>query len=193
MAPVDIHDFFLASAGVAGALIGLLFVAISVSAERMGRQKTRAQLYRVSASAALTAFTNALVVSLFGLIPGDKLGTTSVTVAIVGLMFVVAAMISLVRLRAVGWRSVRDGFFLLALATAFIVQLIAGANLIARPAASGPVNTIAVLVVVCFVVGISRAWELIGGPSIGLTHEVTSMVRGREEEADAPAEDQSPP
>jgi hypothetical protein len=48
--PVDIHDFFLASAGVAGALIGLLFVAISVSAERMGRQKTRAQLYRVSAS-----------------------------------------------------------------------------------------------------------------------------------------------
>jgi hypothetical protein len=145
---VDIHDFFLASAGVAGALIGLLFVAISVSAERMAREKTRAQLYRVSASAALTAFTNALVVSLFGLIPGDKLGTTSVTVAIVGLMFVAATMISLVRLRAVGWRSVRDGFFLVALAGTFIVQLIVGAKLIASPAASSPVNTIAVLVVV---------------------------------------------
>ncbi|HEY7264487.1 MAG TPA: hypothetical protein VH589_23760 [Trebonia sp.] len=193
MAPVDIHDFFLASAGVAGALIGLLFVAISVSAERMTREKTGAQVYRVSASAALTAFTNALVVSLFGLIPGDKLGTTSVAVGIVGLLFVAAAMISLARLRAAGWRSVRDGVFLVALAATFIVQLIAGAKLIASPAASGPVNTIAILVVVCFLVGISRAWELIGGPSIGLTHEVTSMVRGREDDADAPAEDQSPP
>ena len=55
--------------------------------------------------------------------------------------------------------------------------------MIANPANSGDVNTIAILVVCCFLIGIARAWELIGGPSIGIAHEVTALVRshGRDE------------
>ena len=191
MVPAEIHDFFLASGGVAGALIGLLFVAISVSAERLARQDHAAQLHRVRASAALTAFLNALVISLFALIPGHKLGLTSVIVGVLGLGFVVAALLSLWRVRHARWATARDALFLLGLVVVFVVEVITGVQIIVQPAGSGNVNTIAVLVIVCFLIGIARAWELIGGPSIGLTREVTALIGEHNHEA-APGDGQPP-
>jgi hypothetical protein len=67
--------------------------------------------------------------------------------------------------------------FLLGLAVVFVIQLAEGISVITDPGDSGDVNTIAILVVCCFFIGIARAWELAGGPSIGLTREVTSLVR----------------
>jgi hypothetical protein len=191
--PEDVHDFFLASGGVAGALIGLLFVAISVSAERLARQEAGTQLHRIRAAAAFTAFVNALVISLFALVPGEKIAWTAVSVSLVGLTFVTASMLSLLRLRAVHWSTVRDGVFLVGLATVFIIQLVTGLSLVSQPDDTGAVNTIAILVIACFLVGISRAWELIGGPSLDLTREVTALVRDRNHEAAAPEDSQPPP
>ncbi|MGH3213387.1 MAG: hypothetical protein ACRDN1_09885 [Trebonia sp.] len=192
MVPADVHDFFLASGGVAGALIGLLFVAISVSAERLTRQNHDTQLHRVRASAALTAFTNALIISLFALIPGHKIGPTAVIVAAVGLAFVAGALLSLRHLRQAHWGTVRDAVFLLGLVATFVIQLIQGVEVSVHPANSGDVNTIAALVVVCFLIGIARAWELIGGPSIGLSQQVTVLVREHNHEP-ATSEDSQPP
>ena len=196
MVPEGIHDFFAASAGVAGALIGLLFVAISVSVERLNREEAAAQVHRIRAVAALTAFTNAISVSLFALIPGQKIGITSVVVAGTGLLFVAASLLSLVRLRQLRWGTVRDAVFLIGLAVVFVLQLASGLGVIADPANSGDVNTIAILVVCCFFIGIARAWELIGGPSIGIAHEVTALVlshgRGQAPGDDVPADEQPP-
>jgi len=142
--------------------------------------------------AALTAFTNALAVSLFALIPGHKIGWTAVSVAAVGLAFVAASLLSLIRLRQVGWRTVRDGLFLVSLVVIFVYQLIEGLEVTVGQDVSGAVDTIAILVVICFLVGIGRAWELIGGPSIGLRQEVTALVRNHGDTAD-PDQGHAPP
>jgi hypothetical protein len=180
MVPEGLHDFFLGSAGVAGALIGLLFVAISVSGERLAKAEATAVMLRIRANAALTGFINALVVSLFALIPDGGIGTTSLVVAIVGLLFVAAALLSLIRVRHLRWSTGRDALFLVGQAFVFIIQLTFGIDLMQNSNASGAANGVAILVVVCFVIGISRAWELIGGPSIGITREVVALVRDME-------------
>lgn len=190
--PENIHDFFVASGSAAGALIGLLFVAISVASERVARAKAGAQLYRVRASAALTAFTNALAVSLFALIPGHKIGPAVAVVAVGGLMFVAAALLSLIRLRQGRWDTWRHALLLIVLAVTFVIQLIEGVDVITQPGDSGAVNTIAVLVIVCFLIGIARAWELMGGPSIGITREVTALVRSHQRSADDSVDEESP-
>jgi hypothetical protein len=185
MVPDDLRDFFVAAAGVAGALVGLLFVAISVSSGRLAATESSAPIHRIRAAAALTAFTNALTVSLFALIPGHKIGSTTVVVGIVGLGFILASLLSLIRLHLLLSRRAREAAFLVGLIVMFTFQLIEGLKVNAHPTDDDPVRTIAVLVVIFFLLGISRAWELIGGPSFGVTHEVTALIRKPHDEPPA--------
>jgi hypothetical protein len=177
MTPDAFHDFFVAAAGVAGALIGLLFVALSVAPERVADDGGD-QIHRLGALAAFTAFTNALTVSLFALIPGLDLGPAVTSVAVVGLIFIAAALLSLLRRGPVRLGVARDGSFLLSLLVVFSIQLRSGIRMDAVNGAIDP-TTVSILVVVCFLIGISRAWALVGAPNIGLRSEVVATVRSR--------------
>jgi hypothetical protein len=173
------HAFFMGSAGVAGALIGLLFVAVSVAPENATGADT-SEIRGIRASAALTAFTNALTVSLFGLVPGTTfVGLAAAILAIVGLLFVTGALFEV----ATAWRTGRvrlwELVFLVGLVAVFVIQLIAGLDLHGHPSDTGDLQTICDLVISCFLIGIARAWELVGGPEINLSHQLIARLRTR--------------
>jgi hypothetical protein len=175
LVPATFSDFFAASAGVAGALIGLLFVAISV-APAASKPDQRVDL-DIRAGVAFSALTDALVVSLFALIPGIDLAVPAIVVAAAGFTSCVALGILLVRAESADHRS---QLRLLTLqAAAFIYQLVVGVQLLDHPGEQSYVRTLAILTTVFFIVGIARAWQLIGARDTGLLRAVAEVLRQR--------------
>jgi len=189
----DYREMLVAIAGTAGALTGLLFVALSVAPRRDPKLGPR-MIQQIRAAAALLAFTNALAVSLFGLVPQTNVGYPSVTLGVIGLFFTAASM----RRTATSTASARVkrgqisliGLLLLIFGT----ELIAGILALAEPAASNPANAIGYALVASLIVGISRAWELVGDIDTGLTASLTVLTGHRpaaEGAEDEPEEDDS--
>jgi hypothetical protein len=178
MTPPSFNEFFAASAGVAGALIGLLFVAISVAHDRL----TSDHAHRLRAAAALTSFLNALSVALFGVVPGVGLRWPAFVVGLSGLLFVAGSLLSLVRVHRTQHVAPRDTVFLAGLLALFIFQLVFALQLMSNARDVGAARGIAILVVVCFLIGIARAWELVGGPSISFASEAVALLRDRNED-----------
>lgn len=181
MTPASFDTFYAATAGVAGALIGLLFVAVSVAPERL-RDEQQDQAHRLRAASALTAFTNALAVSLFALDPEVGVAWPAFAFALAGLLFIAAALASLLRVRREQERSPiqREARFLAGQLVIFAFQLLAALRLAAHNTA-GHQSSVAIILVVSFLFGVARSWELIGGPRISMTSELRALFGRRDD------------
>src|SRR5260221_5565628 len=71
--PPEFANFFIASASAGAALVGLLFVAVSIAPEQLLTRRAPMERQAV-AGTAFTALTNALFISLVALIPHFHLG-----------------------------------------------------------------------------------------------------------------------
>jgi hypothetical protein len=174
--PSSFETFFGASAGVAGALVGLLFVAMSVAPERFqGEQGDR--VHQIRALAAFTAFTNALGVSLVALIPDIEVGWAAILLGAVSAGLSFASILALAPIRHA--EPDRDTHFLLGPALVYVAQVVIGVWLVAAPHSEPPVGVLCLGVCFCFLAGIARAWEVIGGPSVGLFAELRAALGRR--------------
>lgn len=179
MIPEDYREFFVASAGASGALIGLLFVAVSVFPDRAREATTRVE-FQTRSSAALLVFTNALVLSLAALVPGASLGWWAILSAVVVLTFIAATIrLALAGLRR-SWAWLVFG--LLAIAG---FETYAGVRLVGAFDSSA-LQTLCYVVIGDLVFGIARSWQLLGLRDTGVVASLR-ILTGRDRDDPKPA------
>ena len=170
------RDLFAAIAGCAGALTGLLFVAVSVSPSR-GKAASRHVIHEVRAAAALLAFTNTLAISLFGLVPGTNVGYPALALGVIGLLFTAAGARSIFSSRSMLRRHWRRQLGLIVLLLAiFGTELVNGAMVMANPADHNAVQSISYAIVASLIVGVARAWELVGDRDTGVVASIAVLT-----------------
>ena len=169
------RDLFVAIAGAAGALTGLLFVALSVAPRTPAGQQPDV-IRQVRAGAALVAFTNALAVSLFGLVPHNEIGYPAVVVGVGGLLFTLGGVRSILG-DPVARRRVRSQLVLIMLLLGvFGFEIGAGVNSIVAPHTDAPIDVIGNVLAASLLIGIGRSWELVGDRDTGIASSIAALA-----------------
>ncbi|MGB6578830.1 MAG: hypothetical protein WBF34_13020 [Streptosporangiaceae bacterium] len=169
------RDLFPAIADCAAALTGLLFVAVSVAA-RHNPSDRPVVIQQVRAAASILAFTNALAVSLFGLVPGNNIGYPATVLAVIGIFYTAAGTRSIFS----GHLPRRDvprqlGLIALLLLT-FAFELAGGIDLILNPHSAGQAELVSNLLIGLLIIGIARAWELVGDRATGIIASIAVLT-----------------
>jgi hypothetical protein len=167
MVPSEYTNFFTAAATSGGALIGLLFVAISLAPERTVLINAPIESRMVSGSA-FTALVNAFFVSLGALFPDTNIGWFALTFGVVGIFN------SLNQGRILlnpwpSWQNVLRRTWLTVLSLClYLIEFVSSIQLLVSPTNGSAVYNIAFSVFIIYVVAVVRAWELLGAPRTGL-------------------------
>lgn len=160
MAPelAEWHEFFITTATVAGALIGLLFVAVSVHLRLLSDEQYGD--LREDARAILIGYVAAMVISLLPLIPQSlvALGWEMLFVLVVSVATSARGALGL--LRPSGAYGRRNRWFRATLFVVWIADtLVGGVGLLSGQA--WPLQLLAASVLVLTVVMVFRTWEIL--------------------------------
>lgn len=178
----EYHDFLIGSSQASAALIGLLFVAVSLAPDRVFGSNASA-MRRAQALNAFTAFANAFFTSLAGLIPQVNMGVVAMVSSLISLGQT-AALLFLWR----EWKQeapLSRGIFLFLVSTAvYGAEFFAGVRYLGKVTDEGSLSILFACLLAMFFVGLSRAWELMGaGEHPGLIGEIRKRL-GQSREQD---------
>ena len=170
------RELLVVVVGATATLTGLLFVALSV-APATRAAGVPAVVRDARAAASLSAFTNALAVSLSCLVPGTNAGYPALVTAVIGLLFTAAGPRSISPAPRPTADHLRDQLGLIALlAVAFGLELAAGVQLIVAPASQGGAQEACYVLVGLLLTGIARSRELISNRDTGIVASLASLA-----------------
>jgi hypothetical protein len=156
-------------------LTGLLFVALSLVPRRSAGSGLSV-IQQVRAAAAWLAFTNALAVALFGLVPGTNVGYPALILGVTGIAFTGAGIRSILISQATHRQQLRQLGLVVLLVLIFGTELIAGIVLLAHPDSSTSAQVIGYALVASLLVGVARSWELVGERDTGLIASIMTLA-----------------
>lgn len=172
MVPAEFYTFFATSAGAGAALIGLLFVAISIAPETIIKDEASLER-RVIANNTFTAMLNAFFISFGALIPGVNLGDIAFIFGVIGFSNSIA-MDWLLFKDAFTWQNIRWRTLAGRVLNTLIglglygYECFTAIELIRSPTVSGYIEVTAATLLGIYAWGIVRAWELLGLRRFGL-------------------------
>ena len=153
MVPTDLTGFLSATAAAAGALIGLLFVAISLRPHEVLGSRADTETRR-TAESAFTALVNAFFVSLSGLIPHTNIGFAAV---VLGFLGIIASLRRRPRAGRGSWL-----VSLLSLA-AYAAEVWIGIEALVSPNDPAWPDNLTGVLLAALAVALARAWTLLRG------------------------------
>ncbi|MET0424356.1 MAG: hypothetical protein ABW046_10790 [Actinoplanes sp.] len=173
-------DFFEGVVAASGALTGLLFVALSIAPSHAAAH-TPEVIRQVRSAAALLAFVNPLAVALFGLVPNTNVGYPAAALGVIGIAFTAAGLRSILTVPETrGWRGRQLGL-LAALLAIFGAELVCGIVFVAGSRSSTTIDVICYCLAASLMIGIARAWELVGDRDTGLSASLAVLTGRRQE------------
>jgi len=173
-------EFFESVAASSAALTGLLFVALTVT-QRNNRETAPEVIKQIRAGAALVAFVNPLVISLYALSPGTGIRWPAAIAGGSGLLFTAAATRSILASPTTTGHRLGQLGLLNLLVLIFGAELVCGIVLIVNSHRPTPVNIIADALVASLLVGIARAWEFVGSWDTGIVASIAVLAnRGQD-------------
>jgi hypothetical protein len=175
----DARDLFVAVASAAAALTGLLFVAVTVTPRPAGG-RPRGVIHQVRSAAALLAFTNALGIALFGLVPNNNAGYPAAAFGIIGTLFTLASVRSILADTRARTRFLAQISLIAGLLAVFISEIIFGAELIVHWHNHNALDTLGNLITASLFIGVARAWEFVGDRDTGIWASLMVLATGHE-------------
>ncbi len=167
MVPNNYAGFFQAASQASGALIGLIFVVVSLRpAQIIGPHADSTA--RGLAASSFTGLVNAFFVSLLALIPGTNLGVGAAIMATLSLYHTLRLHL--------GRPGARHTVTFVASLLAYGVQLGFAVAFVVHPHDAGLVNDLSFVVIGSFAVALSRAWQLMQSTTIAASDEAHAQV-----------------